>query len=135
MLGVKNVLVDGVYLKAPLSYVVPEKIGDCCGAGEGWGEMLVPETILGLRISAACHIHDHSWEVATEEDFDQTNEMFLHNIMAIIRAKSANGLMRWLRNYRATTYYNSVQEVGRGIFFAMKAAKRRTREILSRQAA
>lgn len=112
----KTVTSDEVKLLAPENYVVPKTIPDCCGAGSGLGEKLVPEKILGLRISAACHIHDFSWSVATENDFDLTNTLFLVNLIRIIRVKSKNKLVRILRNYRAVTYYNAVQEFGRTFF-------------------
>ena len=122
----KIITIEGVALVVPASYVAPcslvSEFPDCCGAGKGLGEKAVPETMYGLRVSAACHIHDYSWEVAepTWADFHQTNSMFLRNILAIIRAKSRNGFMRGLRNYRAVTYFTAVDEVGVKGFWKLK---------------
>lgn len=123
----KIVTIDGVDLVSPETYDVPAVINDCCGAGEGWGQVVVPETIYGLRISPACHIHDYAWDVAQNNmsDFVQSNVMFLGNILAIIRKKSGNSFIRVLRSYRATTYYNAVHEVGKNHFFRLKDAQGR----------
>jgi len=92
---------------------------DSCGAGRGIGQIIVPETMFGLRVSAACYTHDLSWEYAekTWADFHQTNSMFLRNMLSIIEAKSRSTVLRVLRNYRAMTYYNSVDTAGAVHFF------------------
>ncbi len=122
----KKILIQGVLLEVPIQYVPPhgrlDSFKNCCGAGDGWGEKLVPDTIWGLNISCACHIHDFSWEIAdaTTEDFKQTNTMFINNIRAIIDARSANSFMRSLRSYRAVTYYLAVEELGDEGFWELK---------------
>lgn len=113
----KTSIYNGVKYWHPLRYEFIEPLKDCCGAGDGIQERLVPETIYGLRITRACSIHDFSFEVAeSDEDFILANIAFLYNIMAIIDARSANAAMRWVRRYRAMTYYNSVQELGKTAF-------------------
>ena len=121
-----------VYLD-DIEFVIPEKlqmptwaIGNypsCCGAGKGLGEKIVPETIWGLKISHCCYIHDKSWELAkpTWDDFHQTNDMFLRNMLTTIRARPSRvPLINIMRTYRATTYYSAVSLVGFRGFWALK---------------
>ncbi len=65
----------------------------------------MPETFWGLRMSAACFVHDYMWVKAerTWEAFHHSNSIFLHNLLAII--DSAGGFVRYFRCYRAVTYY------------------------------
>lgn len=117
---IQKVKVNGITLYAPEGYEPPNgEVPDCCGAGRGLGEALVPETMWGLRISPACHIHDFSWEVADREDFTFTNFLFLANLLILIWHGSSK-LMYWLRSYRAMTYFNAVQVVGRAGFDRLK---------------
>lgn len=122
----KVILIENVPLVVPVGYKPPawllKDFPRCCGAGDGVGSIVVPETMWGLNVSAACHIHDFSWEVAAASwsDFHQSNSMFLRNIISIIRHKSANHIMRVLRNYRAVTYFNAVDEIGSKVFWGIK---------------
>lgn len=111
--------VTGITLYAPEGYNPPNEIPDCCGAGQGLGEALIPEKIWGLRISPACHIHDYSWEVADREEFTFTNFLFLANLLILIWHGSGMA-MYWVRSYRALTYFNSVQTVGKSVFRNLK---------------
>lgn len=92
----------------------------CCGAGIGFGEMIVPETLWGLKISPCCWVHDECWKIAkpTWADFHQTNAMFMTNILAMILKGSS--LLGPLRTYRAATYYNFVTFAGAPLFWACK---------------
>lgn len=114
-----KVKVQGITLYAPEGYDPPEIIPACCGAGKGFGEKIVPEKMWGLRISPACHIHDYSWEVAKREEFTFSNFLFLANLLILIWHGS-NKLMYWLRSYRAITYFNFVQVVGRSVFYKLR---------------
>lgn len=122
----KLIRIEGIVLIVPEifqpDFATINSVPNCCGAGRGLGEIAIPETFYRLRISAACRIHDFCWEVAdvTWEDFHQTNYMFLKNLLAIIRARSGNGMIRALRNYRATTYFTAVDEVGAKGFWKLK---------------
>ena len=122
----KRITIEGVLLIVPESYHAPEQalkdFPACCGAGEGIGNGLIPERMYGLLISAACHIHDYCWKIAeaTWADFHQSNYLFFINLKAIIKAKSANVIMRWLRYARATTYSGTVDTVGALIFRKIK---------------
>lgn len=83
-----------------------------CGAGKGFGDAIVPDTMWGLVIKVCCIIHDIDWDNATcIEDIERANERFLINLIRFINGESAFGL-RALRRYRATTYYCAVQDIG-----------------------
>lgn len=92
---------------------------DCCGAGEGIGNRLVPEDILGVHISLACYVHDYMWLHAdpTWEYFHASNSVFLSNLLEIIAKESDSKLLQMLRNYRAMTYFNAVDSIGAVIFW------------------
>jgi hypothetical protein len=115
-----------------ISIVAPADIGfpfdnpidypDCCGAGQGIGEKIVPETIWGVRVSLACFIHDDMWNRGEKSwsNFHQSNSIFLKNIISIIQAYSKSQLLKRLRLYRAVTYYNAVDDLGRDIFWELE---------------
>ena len=91
----------------------PALIGEVCnGCGtSGWKGKLVPETMWGLDISAACDIHDWMYfHGKSEEDRLEADRVFLNNLFRLINAYG--GWLAWLRRYRATTYYNAVRVFG-----------------------
>ncbi len=94
-----------------------------CGAGKGFGDILVPETMWGLTITIACYVHDHMWEMClpTWEAFHFSNSVFLRNILSCIRNQSKSSMLKRLRNYRAVTYYNAVDSFGKEIFWDLKS--------------
>ena len=53
----KLMLIDGVQFVVRDGYEPPcdklEDFPNSCGAGDGWGDKLVPDKFLGLRVSAA----------------------------------------------------------------------------------
>ena len=122
----KKINIEDVTFIVPESYHAPyqtlKEFPASCGAGDGLGNTLVPETMWGLRISPACSVHDFCFEVSegTWQDFHQSNYLFLRNLIAIIRAKSANTIMRRLRYKRALKYFTAVDETGAFIFKKMK---------------
>jgi len=96
-----------------------------CGAGNGIGDRLVPETIFWLRVTLACYIHDYMWELsdATWKDFHHSNAVFLSNLITIILKMSAPNkvnVLKILRMYRAVTFFNAVDTIGAGIFWESK---------------
>lgn len=96
---------------------------DCCGAGDGLGNKLVPDRIAGVRISAACFGHDDDWHYAepTWEAFHASNDRFHRNIMAILRVRSANALTRLIRMFLATCYFRAVDDkIGVLLFWSLK---------------
>ena len=128
--------------KHPLNYpeyyfLIPEKerLKGRCGAGDGFGEKLVPDFILGVKITEACQIHDKEWSPAwnpmiqaalllNEADknmelmriFHKSNEWLKENILIIINNESANWFMIWLRSKIAKKYYEAV-ELARNVFW------------------
>ena len=128
MIRASNFEVEGIFFIVPDQLIMDwpalslDAFPDSCGPGSGIGNLVVPETVFGLRITPACFIHDFCWQVADASwaDFHQANSIFLHNLLAIIKARSANMLMQAIRNYRAITYYNAVDLVGQNIFWAEK---------------
>jgi len=93
-----------------------------CGAGQGLGDAIVPEKILGLLISPACSIHDDDFGMAepTWEAFHACNYRFLYNINSIIKYRSKSVVLKHLRMYRAVTYFNAVDTLGAKCFWDLK---------------
>lgn len=115
---------------APTDIVFPsENISDfksACGAGEGVGDWIVPERVLGLSVSPACFVHDTMWDKAepTWEYFHFSNSVFLSNILSLIETQSSSSVLEHMRMYRAVTYFNAVDTVGAHIFWSkFKEAK------------
>lgn len=107
-----------IKLFAPESYQLalindPDYVDQICnGCGtSGWKGKIVPETMWGLNVTAACQIHDWMYyHGKSEEDRVEADRVFLNNLIRIINAHG--GWLAWLRRYRATTYYNAVREFG-----------------------
>lgn len=106
-------------LRAPRSYwhaPLSKRRANCNGCGtEGWKGALVPDTIWGLPISAACDIHD--WQYAEGDhaaDKDLADVTFFLNLLALIRraadASVAGWVLKLVRQRRAFTYYQAVSE-------------------------
>ena len=104
-----------------------------CGAGEGWGEKLVPDTIYLLPVRGVCHIHDHDYLIGeTAEDKASGDRRFLNNLCRWIRYKtlgagSTKPRFRWLRRKlcalmikRARKYYWAVKYGGGAAFWDSK---------------
>lgn len=72
-----------------------------CGAGDGWGDKLIPEVICGVPSSCICFIHDNMWAVA-EDTFIaamKSNWTMYKNLNAFV-----------LANYDQTKYQRSEVE-------------------------
>jgi len=90
-----------------------------CGAGEGIGDVAVPdEWYLGfIHISPACFIHDICWALTdnSDESFDWANDLFRRNLKALIDAQ-----LWWPFNRiaygRCDGYYLAVQTFGKLCF-------------------
>jgi hypothetical protein len=108
---------DGVPLVAPVEYwQMPEEernlIAGGCGPG-GFGDALVPDTLWGLSVRAACEIHD--WMYHFGESIDDkrlADRLFLDNMVSIICTKTKNWILRKLRLQRAWAYYQAVAKFG-----------------------
>ena len=104
------------YWKASLN----EREAICNGCGTaGWKGKLVPDSIWGLSVVVACHIHDWMYHFgSTENDRKEADRVFLNNMLRIINQKG--GWLASLRRYRAMTYYNAVRNYGGPAFWANK---------------
>jgi hypothetical protein len=115
---------DGVSLIRPLGdfrWPHPTFAGfpECCGAGQGAGNKVVPETILGLPVSPACCVHDWMFNHSpkTWGNFHYSNSVFLVNLLEINRTKS-NAIMRRIRGPIIFGWFAAVSSMaGSRIFF------------------
>jgi hypothetical protein len=82
-----------------------------CGAGDGFGELVVPETFYGLSMRHVCFIHDitHSLFDPTREHWHLSNQIMLLNALNTIRTRTCFKIVRFLRNRRAMLYYDAVE--------------------------
>ena len=103
-------------------YLDIDEFPSFCGAGNGFGDSIVPEKMLGLKVAPACFIHDLSWEICelSWAGFHQSNSMFLHNLQQIIINRSSSEILKMIRLYRAVTYFNAVDSVGAHFFWERK---------------
>lgn len=78
-----------------------------CGAGEGFGDMIVPEDIFGVCISPACFIHDVDWACSpdTISEFLAANFRFARNIRALILSSSLTWWKKEIAVVRAYTFW------------------------------
>jgi len=88
-----------------------------CGAANACFDF-VPDTIWGLRISAACNIHDYMYgEGKAIEDKEAADRAMLNNMIRIIDAKTKWRWLRKLRKRRAHKYYWAVNKFGASAFW------------------
>ena len=87
-----------------------------CGPGK-WGDLAIPDTFWGLKVTSVCKLHDIEYEVGeTEIDKIMADIFFLVNLLAYIKAHTKFRAVRILRNYRAMSYYSAVSEFGTDAF-------------------
>ena len=92
-------------------------VANGCGAA-GWKIDLVPDTLWGLGIRAACDIHDYMYHTGeTIEDKNEADRVFLNNMLRLITAKTKNKWLRHLRRRRALLYYFAVKNFGGPAFW------------------
>lgn len=116
-------MLDGYNLAAPQSFwdaddELRNAIVGGCGPGGGIGDMLVPDRMWGLKVTAACKIHD--WCFAGWNDklgFELANDIFKNNLLRIIHQKKSCKFLKFLRKRRAIKYYGAVQFFGETAFF------------------
>jgi len=112
-----------------------DEITGGCGPG-GLGDKLVPDTIYGLSIFAACRIHDFMWHFGvTQEDKDIADRVFKNNMIRIIEAKTKYKIIKWLRIRRANTYYKAVSVFGDGAYWNDKNSEDEFRDVENLQLA
>lgn len=92
----------------------------CNGCGAKGG-VNFPDTMYGLDISEACHVHDWMTEYGkTLMDFLFAAGMFIVNLTIIIWFGSSNKLLLTLRLFRATKYFVAVVVFGLEHFYENK---------------
>ena len=92
-----------------------------CGPGRGVLELLVPETIYGLRITPACAVHDFMYRLGgTDKDKCEADDVFLNNMIRIIEVHTKNKILLFLRLRRAQVYYQFVRNFGGPAFWKDK---------------
>lgn len=83
-----------------------------CGPGEGLGDKLVPDHILGVKITPACSIHDYMFKTmdGSYKNFKSSNRVFLYNMYRLIERESDswNPLLKYARRALARFYYRRV---------------------------
>ena len=108
-------------LNAPSSFWITDEptlamITGGCGPGAignfGWFD-----AIWGLNVRHACAIHDFEYGIGTALwQKDAADTRMFNNMMLIINSQSQSRVLRCLRRYRATSYYNAVSEGGTKAF-------------------
>jgi len=93
-----------------------------CGPGR-LGDLFIPDTMYGLRITSICKIHDWMYMVGeTEEDREVADRVFLNNLVRWINYKTSFLPLRWLRLIRARSYYTAVRYFGGPAYWNTKNA-------------
>jgi len=116
---------NNAQLYAPPSYVTatPEVRAAAvngCGTG-GWKGSLVPDTLWGLSVTAACNIHDWMYTAGgTLADKDEADRVFLNNMLRLVEAAGGWAILKQLRRNRAREYYEAVHIFGGPAFWAGK---------------
>lgn len=88
-----------------------------CGAGNGFGEKVVPDSILGINLRPACFFHDLGFTFGrTWADFHYVNSAFRHNMNVLIDAQGKYRVQRWLTRHIALDYYHTVETAGAVVF-------------------
>jgi hypothetical protein len=114
-----------VLLWAPPEYwqLTPAQRADICnGCGaKGWGGYIVPDTLLGLSITDACHIHDYMYHTGeTLDDKRAADRVFLNNALRLIEAGTQWPWLQRARTRRAHVYYQAVSNFGGPAFWSDK---------------
>lgn len=91
---------------------------NCNGCGtSGWKGALIPDTVYGLSIFAACNIHDWMYAAGvTEDDRGEADATFLANLLALVEQAARASVFAWLiapfRRRRCLLYFEAVREFG-----------------------
>ena len=108
-------------LYAPESFWVASQeerdvICNGCGASDAKFDF-VPDTVYGLDISMACHIHDWMYyhAEATDEAKQEADRVLSNNLFRLVENKG--GCLKRLRRRRIWKYYKAVQVFGGSAFW------------------
>lgn len=87
-----------------------------CGAGQGLGDTIVPDELCGVRIAAACFIHDIDWAISDSTDtwFLKSNARFFFNLRSLLIANSRKS--RWRIEWQSLMYLLGVTVFGHKCF-------------------
>ena len=114
-------------VKAPQSFVdfgAVELTSLCNGCGSSQAKFdFVPDSIYGLKIYPACHIHDFQYAVGkTIEDKREADRRFLNNMLRLIEADTnkIRKFIKFLMRRRALKYYEAVNAFGGTAFWGNK---------------
>ena len=114
----KHIKLKSMYGYEDASKKKRELICNGCGTG-GWKGWLVPDTIYGLSVANACHVHDWMYHFGMADYGKKlADEMFLDNMYTIIDAHS--WWFRWVRKRRAYKYFLAVEYFGEKAYMANK---------------
>ena len=87
-----------------------------CGPGK-YGDYLVPDSMYGLSIKAACIVHDYEYAIGkVMNDKRRADLHFLENLLFIVNKKSKWKIAKWFRGYRVMSYYLAVANGGDSSF-------------------
>jgi len=86
-----------------------------CGAGDGIGDWIVPDTVHGVCISPICFIHDVDWALSPDSitEFMASNWRMLNNAISMINASDLTWIEKKGAILRVTfLYFGAVSTVG-----------------------
>jgi len=112
-----GILAPAAYFEAPES--LRQQVCNGCGTA-GWKGKIVPDTILGQRITGRCDPHDWMYHYGrTELDKVFADVIFLANLLLAVYIESkAPSWLRYWRSVRAVGYFIAVFLGGRSAFLA-----------------
>jgi hypothetical protein len=98
----------------------PKETAGGCGPGEGLGDRLVPDHLVGLSIKPACAIHDFMYLYGGRNDADKklADKVFRQNMKRIVDA--AGGWLKRPRRTLAYLYYLAVAFGGETAYWNAK---------------
>ena len=121
-----EVLFDNVFLVAPDGFKFAAETHEAyphfCGAGTGFWEKVVSDTIYQVPISVPCHIHDEMWKIAepTWQAFHASNSVFQHNLMMVIDTLAPDDQFKDHRELVVYGYFKVVDTIGCNVFRELK---------------
>ena len=85
-----------------------------CGAGEGMGDALVPDSPWGIHFNPACLTHDIDWAITPDTigEFVRANWHFLRNCLALVWAAEKNMGRKGLALLACFRYFSGVSTFG-----------------------
>ena len=114
-------------ITAPIEFIefgAPALTGICNGCGSSKAKFdFVPDSIYGLTIKPACHVHDFQYyKGKTIEDKQEADRRFLNNMLRLIEADISRlrKIIKPLMRRRALKYYEAVNAFGGTAFWGNK---------------